>query len=161
MLLKETWIETVNEHKKWVLFWKMFYLIKGPFVHLETRITLSFENSMINITGHFLLQQRRQIRFGCKIGSPAESVISAAAAMLRQQQQQQQQYNKKNPLLVNETREVSIMYLVQTLLIACRSREVHANKSGNKHFYVFSLSPASSSSSKPKRCFKEPCYYLT
>jgi hypothetical protein len=124
---------------------------------------------MINITGHFLLQQRRQIRFGCKIGSPAESVISAAAAMLRQStaaamlgQQQQQQYNKKNPLLVNETREVSIMYLVQTLLIACRSREVHANKSGNKHFYVFSLSPASSiSSSKPKRCFKEPCYYLT
>ena len=91
---------------------------------------------MINITGHFLLQQRRQIRFGCKIGSPAESVISAAAAMLGQQQQQQQ-YNKKNPLLVNETREVSIMYLVQTLLIACRSREVHANKSGNKHFYVF------------------------
>ena len=152
----------VNEHKKWVLFWKMFYLIKGPFVHLETRITLSFENSMINITGHFLLQQRRQIRFGCKIGSPAESVISAAAAMLVQQQQQQQQYNKKNPLLVNETREVSIMYLVQTLLIACRSREVHANKSGNKHFYVFSLSPASSSSSsKPKRGFKEPCYYLT
>ena len=120
---------------------------------------------MINITGHFLLQQRRQIRFGCKIGSPAESVISAAATMLgkqqQQQQQQQQQYNKKNPLLVNETREVSIMYLVQTLLIACRSREVHANKSGNKHFYVFSLSPASSSSSKPKRGFKEPCYYLT
>ena len=139
----------------------MFYLIKGPFVHLETRITLSFENSMINITGHFLLQQRRQIRFGCKIGSPAESVISAAAAAMLGQQQQQQ-YNKKNPLLVNETREVSIMYLVQTLLIACRSREVHANKSGNKHFYVFSLSPASSSSSsKPKRCFKEPCYYLT
>ena len=140
----------------------MFYLIKDPFIHLESWLTLSFENSMINITGHFLLQQRRQIRFGCKIGSPAESVISAAAAMLGQQQQLQQQYNKKNPLLVNETREVSIMYLVQTLLIACRSREVHANKSGNKHFYVFSLSPASSSSSsKPKRCFKEPCYYLT
>ena len=120
---------------------------------------------MINITGHFLLQQRRQIRFGCKIGSPAESVISAAAAMLgqQQQQQQQQQYNKKNPLLVNETREVSIMYLVQTLLIACRSRESMQTKVAISTFMFFSLSPANSSSSisKPKRCFKEPCYYLT